>query len=253
MASKSKRQKNRSGIGPLIRSDGRLPDECREVKAQLDYIQTAAGSCLFEMGNTRVLCTATTEDIVPPHKRDTGEGWVTAEYSMLPGSGTSRVPRSRSQSGRTMEIQRLIGRSMRTTVDLSLLGERTIYIDCDVLQADGGTRCASITGGYLALCRAVETMMSTGELKTNPLIGSVAAVSVGIIGATPVLDLDYGEDVDADVDMNVVMTGKGHFVEIQGTAEGAPFTKADMTRLISLAEAGIRHLLDIQNRCLDES
>lgn len=248
---KTANKKSKSGIGPLIRSDGRMPDECREVKVQLDYIQTATGSCIFEMGNTRVLCTATAEDQVPPHKKGSGEGWVTSEYSMLPGSGTSRVPRSRARSGRTMEIQRLIGRSMRAVVDLSLLGERTIYIDCDVLQADGGTRCASVTGGYLALCRAVDTMMKTGELKHNPLTGSIAAVSVGIIGVTPVLDLDYGEDVEAEVDMNIVMTGKGHFVEVQGTAEGAPFSKADMTRLISLGEKGIKHLLEIQNRQLD--
>ncbi len=228
-----------------------MADECREVRAQLDYIQTAMGSCLFEMGNTRVLCTATAEDQVPPHKRGSGEGWVTAEYSMLPGSGTSRVPRSRARSGRSMEIQRLIGRSMRTVIDLSLLGERTIYIDCDVLQADGGTRCASITGGYLALCRAMDTMMKIKGLKKNPLIGSVAAVSVGIIGTTPILDLDYGEDVEAEVDMNIVMTGKGHFVEVQGTAEGIPFTKTDMNRLIVLAEKGIKHLLEIQDRYLD--
>lgn len=250
MASRA-RKKDGSGIGPLIRSDGRMPDECREVKAHLNYIQTAPGSCLFEMGNTRVLCTATTEDQVPPHKRGSGEGWVTAEYSMLPGSGTSRVPRSRSRSGRTLEIQRLIGRSMRAVVDLSLLGERTMYIDCDVLQADGGTRCASITGGFLALSLAVDTLMKTGGLKKNPLIGSVAAVSVGIIGITPILDLDYGEDVEAEVDMNVVMTEQGRFVEIQGTAEGEPFDKSDMNRLIDLAEIGIHQLLDIQARHLD--
>ncbi len=245
------RKKDGSGIGPLIRSDGRMPDECREVKVQTDYIQTALGSCLFSMGNTRVLCTATTEDSVPPHKRGSGEGWVTAEYSMLPGSGTSRVPRSRSRSGRTMEIQRLIGRSMRAIVDLALLGERTLYIDCDVLQADGGTRCASITGGYLAVCRAVDTLLKTGGLKKSPLIGSVAAVSVGIIGTTPILDLDYGEDVEADVDMNVVMTGQGRFVEVQGTAEGEPFKKSEMNKMIALAEKGINQLLEIQAHHLD--
>jgi ribonuclease PH len=246
-------KKDGSGIGPLIRSDGRMPDECREIKVHTDYIQTALGSCLFEMGNTRVLCTATTEDSVPPHKRGSGEGWVTAEYSMLPGSGTSRVPRSRSRSGRTMEIQRLIGRSMRAVVDLSLLGERTLYIDCDVLQADGGTRCASITGGYLAVCRAVDTLMKTGGLEKSPLIGTVAAVSVGIIGTTPILDLDYGEDVEADVDMNVVMTGQGRFVEVQGTAEGEPFKKSEMNKMIALAEKGINQLFEIQARHLDGS
>ncbi len=245
------KKKDGSGIGPLIRSDGRLPDECREVKAHLGYIQTAPGSCLFEMGNTRVLCTATVEEQVPPHKRGSGEGWVTAEYSMLPGSGTSRVPRSRSRSGRTMEIQRLIGRSMRAVVDLSLLGERTVYIDCDVLQADGGTRCASITGGYLALHRAVDTLMKTGGLERNPLVGSVAAVSVGLIGTTPILDLDYGEDAEAEVDMNVVMTGEGRFVEVQGTAEGEPFKKSEMNKLIALAEKGIGQLTELQVRYLD--
>jgi len=247
----STRKNDSSGIALLIRSDGRMPDECREVKVHLDYIQTSPGSCLFEMGNTRVLCTATAEDQVPPHKRGTGEGWVTAEYSMLPGSGTSRVPRSRSRSGRTLEIQRLIGRSMRAVVDLSMLGERTMYIDCDVLQADGGTRCASITGGYLALFGAVDTLMKTGGLEKSPLKGSVAAVSVGIIGTTPILDLDYGEDVEVEVDMNVVMTEKGRFVEIQGTAEGEPFEKSEMNRLVELAEKGIQQLLEIQARCLD--
>jgi ribonuclease PH len=250
MATNAKK-KDGSDIGPLIRSDGRLPDECREVKAHLDYIQTAPGSCLFEMGNTRVLCTASVDEKVPPHKRGSEEGWVTAEYSMLPGSGTSRVPRSHSRSGRTMEIQRLIGRSMRAVVDLSLLGERTVYIDCDVLQADGGTRCASITGGYLALCRAVDTLMKTGGLEQNPLIGSVAAVSVGLIGTTPILDLDYGEDVEAEVDMNIVMTGEGRFVEVQGTAEGEPFKKSEMNNLIALAEKGIAQLIELQVRYLD--
>ena len=249
MASRA-RKKDGSGIGPLIRSDGRMPDECREVKAHLNYIQTAPGSCLFEMGNTRVLCTATTEDQVPPHKRGTGEGWVTAEYSMLPGSGTSRVPRSRSRSGRTLEIQRLIGRSMRAVVDLSLLGERTMYIDCDVLQADGGTRCASITGGFLALSLAMNTLMKTGGLKKNPLIGSVAAVSVGIIGITPILDLAYGEDVEAEVDMNVVATGEGRFIEVQGTGEGATFSAEDLQALTVLALRGIEELGSIQRAAL---
>ena len=249
MASNAKK-KDGSGIGPLIRADGRMPDECREVKAQIGYIQTTPGSCLFEMGNTRVLCTVSAEDSVPPHKRGSGEGWVTAEYSMLPGSGTSRVPRSRSRRGRAQEIQRLIGRSMRAIVDLELLGERTLYVDCDVLQADGGTRCASVTGGFIALSLAVDSLMKTGGLEKNPLIGSIAAVSVGIIGTTPILDLDYGEDVEAEVDMNVVMTGKGRFVEIQGTAEGEPFKKSEMNKLIQLAEKGIDQLSELQGRFL---
>jgi len=249
MASNAKK-KDGSGIGPLIRADGRMPDECREVKAQLGYIQTSPGSCLFEMGNTRVLCTVSAENSVPPHKRGSGEGWVTAEYSMLPGSGTSRVPRSKSGSGRTLEIQRLIGRSMRAIVDLELLGERTLYVDCDVLQADGGTRCASVTGGYIALSQAIDSLMKTGGLEKNPLIGSVAAVSVGIIGTTPILDLDYGEDVEAEVDMNVVMTGQGRFVEIQGTAEDMPFSEAQFKELLALSRKGVDELTVLQRAVL---
>ncbi|MEE9274438.1 MAG: ribonuclease PH [bacterium] len=250
---KGAKEKTEPGIGPLVRADGRLPDELREVRAQLDYILTSAGSCLIEMGNTRVLCTASAEDRVPPHKRNSGEGWVTAEYSMLPGSGTSRVPRERARAGRAMEIQRLIGRSMRSVVDLSRLGERTIYIDCDVLQADGGTRCAAITGGYLALARAVATLMQTGKMREDPLTGSVAAVSVGLFGGTPILDLDFGEDASADVDMNIVMTGKGMFVEVQGTAEGSAFRKSELNELLTLAEKGIAQLQGIQSRLLSDA
>jgi len=172
---------------------------------------------------------------------------------MLPGSGTSRIPRERARGGRSMEIQRLIGRSMRAVVDVSRLGERTIYVDCDVLQADGGTRCAAITGGYVALARAVRTLMKTGELRENPLTGAVVAVSVGIYAGTPILDLDYGEDAEADVDMNVVMTDAGCFVEVQGTAEKTPFRKSDLTRLLGLAEKGVRQLLEIQKRHLPDA
>lgn len=242
-------EETKTGAGP-VRLGDRRPDELRETRVQLDYIQTAAGSCLIEVGNTRVLCTASVEDKVPPHKRGSGEGWVTAEYSMLPGSGTTRVPRERARSGRSMEIQRLIGRSMRAAVDLSRLGDRTIYVDCDVLQADGGTRCASITGGYLALARAFSTLMASGKIAENPLTGAVAAVSVGIIENTPVLDLDYSEDVGADVDMNIVMTGAGAFVEVQGTAEGTPFRRSELDQLIGLAEKGIGELFEIQARAL---
>ncbi len=246
----AKRARGKTGNGPLVRSDGRSPGQMREVNIQLDYILTCPGSCLIEMGQTRTLCTASVEERVPPHRHGTGKGWVTAEYSMLPGSGSSRVSRERARAGRSMEIQRLIGRSLRAVVNMDLLGERTIYIDCDVLQADGGTRCAAVTGGYLALVRAVASMMQTGHLDAYPLTGSVAAVSVGMFAGIPILDLDYGEDAGAEVDMNVVMTDEGRFVEVQGTAEGRPFRKADMNKLLSLAEDGIRQLLEIQSRHL---
>ncbi|MEK6711394.1 MAG: ribonuclease PH [Nitrospinota bacterium] len=222
----------------------------RPVRFRADYIRTAAGSCLVEMGGTRVLCTATVEDRVPPHKKGSGEGWVTAEYAMLPGSGAVRVPRERTRGGRSMEIQRLIGRSMRAVVDLALLGERTLYIDCDVLQADGGTRCAAITGGYVALARAVAALVRKKQLAGSPLTGAVAALSVGIVRGRPLLDLDYAEDAEAEVDMNVVMTDGGRFVELQGTAEKAPFGKRDLGRLLRLAEGGIARLLKLQAKHL---
>ena len=230
----------------MVRADGRLPDENRKIRVEPDYVNTCAGSCLISVGDTRVLCAASVEKRVPPHKRDSGEGWVTAEYAMLPGSSPWRVDRKRARAGRSQEIQRLIGRSMRSVVDLSKIDGLTIYIDCDVIQADGGTRCAAITGGYVALARAVNALIAEGRIAESPIREAVAAVSVGVVGGTPVLDLDYPEDSIAEVDMNVVMTGGGRFVELQGTAEQTPFRKSDLNRMIALAEKGVRELLEIQ-------
>ena len=232
------------------RAGRRAPGALRPVRFEPGCIRTAPGSCLIEMGHTRVLCTATVEEKVPPHKKESGEGWVTAEYAMLPGSGNVRVPRERARSGRSMEIQRLIGRSMRAVVDLSRLGPRTIYIDCDVLQADGGTRCAAVTGGYVALAHALAALARGGEMAKSPLSGAVAAVSVGVIGGAAFLDLDYGEDSLADVDMNVVMTDRGRFVELQGTAERTPFGRPDLNRLLRLAGEGASRLLELQAKHL---
>ena len=242
--------RSKSAKAGLPRSDRRLPGEMRPVRFQTGYIRTAPGSCLIEVGHTRVLCTATVEERVPPHRKESGEGWVTAEYAMLPGSGNVRVPRERARGGRSMEIQRLIGPSMRSVVDLAKLGPRTVYIDCDVLQADGGTRCAAITGGYVALADALAALARRGKLMEIPLTGAVAAVSVGIVRGTPVLDLDYGEDAEADVDMNVVMTDEGRFVELQGTAEKAAFGKGDLDRLLRLAGEGVAHLFELQSKHL---
>ena len=230
----------------MVRADGRLPDENRKIRVEPDYVNTCAGSCLISVGDTRVLCAASVEKRVPPHKRDSGEGWVTAEYAMLPGSSPWRVDRKRARAGRSQEIQRLIGRSMRSVVDLSKIDGLTIYIDCDVIQADGGTRCAAITGGYVALARAVNALIAEERISESPIREAVAAVSVGVVGGVPMLDLDYSEDSVADVDMNVVMTGGGRFVELQGTAEQTPFRKSDLNRMISLAEKGVRELLEIQ-------
>ncbi len=230
----------------MVRADGRLPDENRKIRVEPDYVNTCAGSCLISVGDTRVLCAASVEKRVPPHKRDSGEGWVTAEYAMLPGSSPWRVDRKRARAGRSQEIQRLIGRSMRSVVDLSKIDGLTIYIDCDVIQADGGTRCAAITGGYVALARAVNALIAEERISESPIREAVAAVSVGVVGGVPMLDLDYSEDSVADVDMNVVMTGGGRFVELQGTAEQTPFRKSDLNRMIALAEKGVRELLEIQ-------
>ena len=230
----------------MVRADGRLPDENREIRVEPDYVNTCAGSCLISVGDTRVLCAASVEKRVPPHKRDSGEGWVTAEYAMLPGSSPWRVDRKRARAGRSQEIQRLIGRSMRSVVDLSKIEGLTIYIDCDVIQADGGTRCAAITGGYVALARAVNALLAEERIAESPIREAVAAVSVGVVGGVPMLDLDYSEDSVAEVDMNVVMTGGGRFVELQGTAEQTPFRKSDLNRMIALAEKGVRELLEIQ-------
>ncbi|MES2783996.1 MAG: ribonuclease PH [Pseudomonadota bacterium] len=237
----------------FARSGGRAADQLRPIRITRGYTIHAEGSVLIEFGNTRVLCTASVEEKVPPHKRGSGEGWVTAEYGMLPRSTHTRSDREAArgkQSGRTQEIQRLIGRSMRAVFDLKALGERTIQLDCDVLQADGGTRTAAITGAFVAAQDAVNSLMAAGKLTTSPITGPVAAVSVGIVQGLPLLDLEYVEDVSCDTDMNVVMTGAGHFVEVQGTAEGVAFTRAEMDELLRLAEKGIGELVTMQAQAL---
>jgi ribonuclease PH len=237
----------------FIRSGGRAADQLRPVRITRGYTMHAEGSVLVEFGNTKVLCTASVEDKVPPHKRGSGEGWVTAEYGMLPRSTHTRSDREAArgkQSGRTQEIQRLIGRSMRAVFDLKLLGERTIQLDCDVLQADGGTRTAAITGAFVAAQDAVNKLAAEGKLTDSPILSPVAAISVGIVEGTPLLDLEYVEDVNCDTDMNVVMTGKGHYVEVQGTAEGVAFTRAEMDELLRLAEKGISELIEFQRHAL---
>ncbi len=228
-----------------MRPSNRSANQLRPVKITPHFTVHAEGSVLVECGHTRVLCNASVENGVPGHKKGSGEGWVTAEYGMLPRSTHSRSRReaaSGKQSGRTQEIQRLIGRSLRAVVDLKKLGERQITLDCDVLQADGGTRCASITGAYVALSIALNKMVKAGTLAASPLNDSVAAVSVGIYQGVPVLDLDYVEDSNCETDMNVVMTGNGGFVEVQGTAEGAPFSRAEMDALLALAAEGLNQL-----------
>ena len=237
----------------FIRSGGRAADQLRPVRITRGFTIHAEGSVLIEFGQTRVLCTASVEEKVPPHKRGSGEGWVTAEYGMLPRSTHTRSDREAArdkQSGRTQEIQRLIGRSLRAVFDLALLGERTIQLDCDVLQADGGTRTAAITGAFVAAQDAVHKLLASGRLAASPIAGPVAAVSVGIVQGTPLLDLEYIEDVACDTDMNVVMTGAGHYVEVQGTAEGAAFTRAEMDQLLRLADKGIAELVALQRQAL---
>lgn len=236
-----------------MRPSQRAADQLRPVKITRQFTCHAEGSVLIEMGNTRVLCTASVEENVPPFLRGKGQGWVTAEYGMLPRSTHTRTAREAAkgkQTGRTQEIQRLIGRSLRAVIDLTALGERQITLDCDVLQADGGTRCASITGAWIALHDACEKLVVTGKIAANPLKDHVAAVSVGIFEGSPVLDLDYPEDSSCDTDMNVIMTGKGGIVEIQGTAEGEPFSRQQMNVLMDLAEAGIRQLVAAQESAL---
>jgi ribonuclease PH len=237
----------------FVRSAGRAADALRPVTLQRAYTCHAEGSVLVSFGQTQVLCTASVEEKVPPHKRGTGQGWVTAEYGMLPRATHTRSDREAAkgkQSGRTQEIQRLIGRSLRSVFDLKALGERTIALDCDVLQADGGTRTAAITGAFVAAHDAVSWLLAQGKLTASPIRGFVAAVSVGVVQGTPLLDLEYTEDSACDTDMNVVMTGSGGFVEVQGTAEGAPFTRAEMDRLLALADQGIRDLVAMQKRAL---
>ncbi len=238
------------------RTGGRAHDALRVVTLQRSYTLHPEGSVLVSFGATRVLCTASVEEKVPPHKRGSGAGWVTAEYGMLPRSTHTRNDREAArgkQSGRTQEIQRLIGRSLRSVFDLSRLGERTIQLDCDVLQADGGTRTAAITGAFVAAHDAVDWLLAQGRIEASPITDFVAAVSVGLIGGTPLLDLEYVEDVACDTDMNVVMTGSGGFVEVQGTAEGAPFTRGEMNALLELAGRGVGELVALQRRTLAPS
>jgi ribonuclease PH len=236
-----------------MRPSQRQSDQLRLVRLTRNFTRHAEGSVLVEMGDTQVLCTASVEENVPPFLRGKGRGWVTAEYGMLPRATHTRSAREAAkgkQTGRTQEIQRLIGRALRAVVDLKALGERQITLDCDVLQADGGTRCASITGAWVALYDACEKLVTSGKLAENPVRDHVAAISVGIYKGSPVLDLDYPEDSDCDTDMNVVMTGSGGIVEIQGTAEGEPFTRQQMNALTDLAEAGIRQLIAAQQSAL---
>jgi ribonuclease PH len=233
------------------RSDGRGPRALRPVKITRNYLKHAEGSVLIQIGDTKVICSASVEERVPPFLRNTGKGWVTAEYSMLPRSTNTRTPRDKAGGGgRTFEIQRLIGRSLRSVTDLSAFGEKTIWIDCDVIQADGGTRTASITGAYVALVDAFQKMVRNGEIEKIPVKDSVAAISVGKVDGEVLLDLNYEEDSKAEVDMNVVMTGSGKFVEIQGTAEGGVFTKKEMDELMIIAQDGIRVLTRIQKKSL---
>ena len=235
------------------RSGERAANALRPVRITRSYTAYAEGSVLIEFGSTRVLCTASVEEKVPGHKKGSGEGWVTAEYGMLPRATHTRNDREAArgkQSGRTQEIQRLIGRSMRAVFDLKKLGERTIYLDCDVIQADGGTRTAAITGAFVAAQDAVNKLIADGKLMESPIVDHVAAISVGIVQGTPLLDLEYVEDSACDTDMNVVMTGSGNFVEVQGTAEGAAFTRAEMDALLALAENGIQQLVVMQHQSL---
>ena len=232
-----------------VRKDGRNPDDLRPVVFERDYTEFAAGSVLVSMGKTRVLCTASVDEEVPRWMRGTGKGWVTAEYSLLPGASAERVSREAvkgKQSGRTQEIQRLIGRSLRSVCDMRVLGEVQIVLDCDVLQADGGTRTASICGAYLALHDALTRLVERGVVKRHPILEGCAAISVGLVDGAALLDLDYSEDVRAEVDMNVVMTSSGRFVEVQGTAEGSPFSRSELDDLLGLAEHGIASILEMQ-------
>ncbi|HET7769005.1 MAG TPA: ribonuclease PH [Chloroflexota bacterium] len=237
----------------MPRHDGRSPNQLRDIRITTGYLDHAEGSVLIEFGKTRVLCAVSVEESQPPHLKGTDKGWITAEYAMLPRSTHTRSQRESTRGrigGRTHEIQRLIGRSLRAAVSLDRLGPRTLYIDCDVIQADGGTRTAAITGSYVALAQALAKAGAAGTIKTLPALTPVAAVSVGIVKGEPVLDLDYVEDSRAEVDFNVVMTGDGDFIEVQGTAEGAPFSRDAMNRLLNLAEHGINELFHRQQRVL---
>jgi len=236
-----------------LRNDGRAPNQLRPVKITPDFIPVAEGSVLIEIGQTRVICTATVDDGVPSFKKGSGHGWVTGEYGMLPRATEQRTAREAArgrQSGRTLEIQRLIGRALRAVTDTARLGERTVWVDCDVIQADGGTRTAAITGAFVAMARALERLVAAGILKTVPLVDSIAATSVGLVDETPLLDLCYEEDARAQVDMNVVMTGSGEFVEIQSTAEGRSFDAEELQMLLDLGAGGIRQLTEYQRALL---
>ena len=236
----------------FARQDNRAFDQLRNTKITPNISPYAEGSALIEVGGTKVICTASVEERVPPFLRNKGIGWVTAEYAMLPRATNTRTQRETQRpSGRTQEIQRLIGRSLRAVVDTNLLGERQIFLDCDVIQADGGTRCASVTGAYVALALACRKLLKNSIIKTNPILSEVAAVSVGIIEATPILDLAYVEDSNAEVDMNLVCTGSGKFIEIQGTAEREPFTRDQMDEMLKLGEIGVNKLFEIQRNALN--
>ena len=236
-----------------MRIDQRLPDQMRPARITTNYLLTAEGSALIEVGNTRVLCAASIEETVPPFLRGGGKGWVTAEYSMLPRATATRTQREVSRgrpSGRTHEIQRLIGRSLRSVMDMTALGERSIIVDCDVIQADGGTRTAAITGGYVAVALAIKQLVAFGALKQSPLRDHVAAISVGIVSGEGMLDLCYDEDSRAEVDMNIVMTGAGQFVELQATAEKIAFDDAQLGRLLELGRSGVTQLIEVQKKAL---
>ena len=240
----------------FARTDGRTANELRPCRITPGYLPYAEGSALIEIGDTRVICSASVEERVPPFLRNRGTGWVTAEYAMLPRATLQRTSRETGRggpSGRTHEIQRLIGRSLRAIVNTTLLGERTITLDCDVLQADGGTRTASITGAYVAFALACRRLLRTNKIARSPLTGEVAAISVGIVEGTPLLDLKYDEDSRAEVDMNVICTGDGRFIEVQGTAEGQPFTREEMDELLTLARQGIEHLIKAQRAALEQA
>lgn len=239
-----------------MRQNGRANDELRKIKITRNYLKFAEGSCLVEMGNTRVVCSASVEKGVPPFLRNTGQGWVTAEYGMLPRSCKSRIPRESSKGktgGRTHEIQRLIGRSLRAVIDMTTLGERTIWLDADVIQGDGGTRCASITGSFIALCDALLKLKKDKTIEKIPVRDFVAAISAGMIKNEAVLDLDYEEDSKAEVDMNIIMTGSGKFIEVQGTAEREPFDSNMMNKMIKLAKKGIKELIGVQREMLGKA
>jgi ribonuclease PH len=233
-----------------MRIDGRAPNELRQIRITENFIQQAEGSVLMEFGRTRVICTASVEETVPGWMRNSGKGWVTSEYAMIPRATNTRTARESStkRSGRTMEIQRLIGRSLRTAIDMDQIGERTIWVDCDVIEADGGTRTASITGSFIALKLAVNGLLASGKLKKDPMRCYVAAISVGVVGGVPMLDLNYAEDSTADVDFNIVMTDKDEFIEVQGTAERNPFNETALAELLKLGRKGVTELIDRQRK-----